>query len=72
MIAGGLRDAVGPSGTFVAGAAFSALTLIGLLGLRGWHGRIDASRLVWLKATRHLYIFVNCNRRVPPYRFDNW
>lgn len=34
VIAGGLWDAVGPQGTFLAGAAFSALTLIGLLGLR--------------------------------------
>ncbi|AZO71226.1 MFS transporter [Mesorhizobium sp. M1D.F.Ca.ET.043.01.1.1] len=34
MIAGGLWDAVGPAGTFLAGAGFSALTLIGPLGLR--------------------------------------
>lgn len=34
VIAGGLWDAVGPQGTFLASAAFSVLTLIGLLGLR--------------------------------------
>lgn len=34
VIAGGLWDAVGPQGTFLAGAAFSLLTLLGLLGLR--------------------------------------
>ncbi len=34
MIAGGLWDAVGPAGTFVAGAALAALTVIRLLGLR--------------------------------------
>jgi len=34
VIAGGLWDAVGPQGTFFAGAAFSVLTLIGLFGLR--------------------------------------
>lgn len=34
VIAGGVWDAIGPKGTFVAGAIFSVLTLIGLLGLR--------------------------------------
>lgn len=34
VIAGGLWDAIGPQGTFLAGAIFSVLTLIGLLGLR--------------------------------------
>lgn len=39
VIAGGLWDAVGPQGTFIAGAAFSVLTLSGLLGLR-WTKRL--------------------------------
>ncbi len=34
VIAGGLWDAIGPKGTFLAGAGFSALALIGLLMLR--------------------------------------
>ena len=34
VIAGGLWDAIGPPGTFLAGAIFSVLTLMGLLGLR--------------------------------------
>ncbi len=34
VIAGGLWDMIGPQGTFLAGAALSVLTLIGLLGLR--------------------------------------
>lgn len=34
VFAGGLWDSVGPRGTFVAGAAFAALSLIGLLLLR--------------------------------------
>jgi MFS family permease len=34
VIAGGLWDTIGPQGTFLAGAALSVLTLIGLLGLR--------------------------------------
>lgn len=34
VIAGGLWDAIGSQGTFLAGAIFSVLTLIGLLGLR--------------------------------------
>jgi MFS family permease len=35
VIAGGLWDAVGPEGTFLAGAAFTALAVAGLLALRG-------------------------------------
>ncbi|PVE24418.1 MFS transporter [Microvirga sp. KLBC 81] len=35
VIAGALWDKVGPQGTFVAGAAFTVLTLIGLLPIRG-------------------------------------
>ena len=35
VIAGGLWDAVGPSGTFLAGAAFAALSLLGLRVLDG-------------------------------------
>jgi MFS family permease len=35
VIAGGLWDIAGPEGTFLAGAAFSALALIGLLLVRG-------------------------------------
>ena len=35
IIAGGLWDAVGPSGTFLAGAIFTVLALIGLLFIRG-------------------------------------
>jgi MFS family permease len=34
VIAGGLWDAKGPRGTFLAGAAFTALAVIGLLTLR--------------------------------------
>ena len=34
VIAGGLWDRVGPQGTFLAGAAFAVLTLIGLIALR--------------------------------------
>lgn len=34
VIAGGLWDVIGPRGTFLAGATFATLTLIGLLGLR--------------------------------------
>ena len=35
IIAGALWDLSGPQGTFLAGAAFTALTLAGLLCLRG-------------------------------------
>ncbi len=35
VIAGALWDAVGPQGTFMAGAGFALLTLIGLLPVRG-------------------------------------
>lgn len=35
VIAGALWDATGPQGTFLAGAAFAALTIVGLLPLRG-------------------------------------
>ena len=34
VIAGGLWDAIGPRGTFLAGAAFSAIAIIGVIGLR--------------------------------------
>ena len=34
IIAGALWDAFGPEGTFLAGAAFAVLTLIGLLAVR--------------------------------------
>ena len=34
VIAGVLWDAIGPSGTFLAGAAFSTLALVGILGIR--------------------------------------
>jgi hypothetical protein len=34
VIAGGLWDFSGPQGTFLAGAIFSVLSLVGLLGLR--------------------------------------
>jgi predicted MFS family arabinose efflux permease len=34
VIAGGLWDAAGPEGTFLAGVAFTILTLVGLLPLR--------------------------------------
>jgi MFS family permease len=34
VIAGGLWDAIGPKGTFLAGAAFTAISIIGLLALR--------------------------------------
>jgi MFS family permease len=34
IIAGALWDAVGPTGTFLAGAAFTVLALIGLPALR--------------------------------------
>jgi MFS family permease len=34
VIAGGLWDAIGPKGTFLAGAAFTALAVLGLLTLR--------------------------------------
>ncbi|MGE0768521.1 MAG: MFS transporter [Hyphomicrobiaceae bacterium] len=33
VIAGGLWDAIGPKGTFLAGAGFTALAVVGLLGL---------------------------------------
>ena len=36
MIAGLLWDAIGPQATFLAGAAFSALTLTGMLLTRRW------------------------------------
>lgn len=35
VIAGALWDKIGPQGTFLAGAGFAALTLIGLLPIRG-------------------------------------
>ncbi|NIX77086.1 MFS transporter [Microvirga sp. c23x22] len=35
LIAGGLWDAIGPQATFLAGAGFTALTLVGLIPLRG-------------------------------------
>ena len=35
VIAGGLWDIAGPRGTFLAGAAFAVMTLIGLLPIRG-------------------------------------
>jgi MFS family permease len=35
VIAGGLWDAVGPQGTFLAGAAFTLLALLGLTAIRG-------------------------------------
>lgn len=35
VIAGALWDAVGPQGTFLAGAAFTLLTLAGMLSMRG-------------------------------------
>jgi len=35
VIAGALWDAAGPEGTFLAGAAFTAIALAGLLGVRG-------------------------------------
>ena len=35
VIAGALWDAVGPSGTFLAGAVFTVLALLGLLVIRG-------------------------------------
>ncbi|HZW48119.1 MAG TPA: MFS transporter, partial [Microvirga sp.] len=34
VIAGALWDEVGPQGTFLAGAAFAVLTLVGLLPVR--------------------------------------
>jgi MFS family permease len=42
VIAGGLWDAVGPSGTFLAGAAFAALSLLGLRVLDGGRQRRGA------------------------------
>jgi MFS family permease len=42
VIAGALWDAIGPQGTFVAGAAFTAIALLGLLAIRDRlprHGR---------------------------------
>ncbi len=41
LIAGELWDAIGPAGTFLAGAAFTTLALIGLFAVRG---RLAASR----------------------------
>lgn len=41
VIAGGLWDTVGPRGTFLVGASFSAVTLIGLLGLRACFPRVN-------------------------------
>jgi MFS family permease len=35
IIAGGLWDIAGPEGTFLAGAAFATLALLGLLSIRG-------------------------------------
>ena len=36
LIAGALWDAIGPQGTFLAGAAFTAVAMAGLLGSRNW------------------------------------
>jgi MFS family permease len=46
VIAGVLWDAVGPTGTFLAGGAFAALALAGLLAIRRWlaQARNDARR----------------------------
>ena len=41
VIAGGLWDAIGPAGTFLAGAAFTVIALVGLLAIRG---RLDRAR----------------------------
>jgi MFS family permease len=41
IIAGGLWDVAGPEGTFLAGAAFAAIALLGLLAIRG---RLTAAR----------------------------
>jgi hypothetical protein len=35
LVAGGLWDATGPQGTFLAGAALSGLALVGLVTVRG-------------------------------------
>jgi MFS family permease len=43
VVAGALWDAAGPEGTFLAGAAFTVLTLAGLFVIRGrLRGRADA------------------------------
>jgi MFS family permease len=43
VVAGALWDITGPQGTFLAGAAFTVLTLAGLFGIRGrLRGRADA------------------------------
>lgn len=39
MIAGGLWNAIGPATTFLAGAAFAAVALIGLVSARARRGR---------------------------------
>lgn len=46
VIAGALWDVSGPQATFFAGAAFTVLTLIGLLSLRG---RLDGRKLISTK-----------------------
>lgn len=38
IIAGGLWDMAGPQGTFLAGAAFASLTVVGLLSIRSRFG----------------------------------
>jgi hypothetical protein len=43
VIAGGLRDAAGPQGTFLAGAAFTPLALLGLAAIRGRLARPNPS-----------------------------
>ncbi len=43
VIAGGLWDVVGPKGTFLAGAAFTTLAVIGLLTLRR-NGKVGGAR----------------------------
>ncbi|MEH2512472.1 MFS family permease [Nitrobacteraceae bacterium AZCC 1564] len=43
VIAGALWDTAGPKGTFLAGAAFAALTVLGLLRIRGRLGELRHS-----------------------------
>jgi MFS family permease len=44
VIAGYLWDLVGPQGTFLSGAAFAALTMVGAVGAHRWQVRRDSER----------------------------
>jgi MFS family permease len=43
VVAGALWDAAGPQGTFLAGAVFTLLTLVGLLPVRARLGKQEAA-----------------------------